>query len=269
MYRSVSRLRARTLILGLTVALAVFAVVRLGVLPTIVVMMVGVTLAVLAGRLQTGRFKLGRRGPRGPRWRPTVQHEELPPPTDDPVIGFSPPAVEAFAARTPPLAHLQLSATVRSQLDGFALGRAKRIVEAPDLLPHAAADAESWPVVEEAVHRTLALARSKGVEMRPDGQTRLQRALALSAAQGVLLAEWRQLDDGQTQWDGPSARIRASDAFTIQRVTEAMERRQLPDLFAGIARRPAGFEVRLLLPYALATAFYLRLRGNPPAAFAA
>jgi len=48
-----------------------------------------------------------------------------------------------------------------------------------------------------------------------------------------------------------------------------MERRQLPDLFGGIARRPANFEVRLLLAYALSTAFYLRLHGNPPRAFAA
>ena len=48
-----------------------------------------------------------------------------------------------------------------------------------------------------------------------------------------------------------------------------MERRQLPDLFGGIARRPQNFEVRLLLPYALASAFYSRLHGNPPRAFAA
>ena len=52
-------------------------------------------------------------------------------------------------------------------------------------------------------------------------------------------------------------------------ITEEMERRQLPELFAGIARRPPDFEVRLLLPYALATAFYLRLHGKPPEAFAA
>ena len=84
-----------------------------------------------------------------------------------------------------------------------------------------------------------------------------------------MLAEWRQLEDGQTIWDGASARIRASDAFTIQHITEAMERRQLPELFAGIARRPPDFEARLLLPYALATAFYLRLRGPAPNASAA
>jgi hypothetical protein len=269
LYREVSRIRARTIALGLTVALSAVAFVRFGILITILVMTVGVVVSVLVGRLQAGLFKLRGRAARGPRWRPTVRHEELPPPAEDPVIGFAEPAVEAFASRTPPLAHLQLSATVRSQIDGFALGRAQRIVEAPDLLPHAAADAESWPIVEAAVQRTLALARSKGLEILPQGQTQLQRALALSAAQGVLLAEWRQLDDGQTVWDGGSARIRASDAFTIQRIGEAMERRQLPDLFAGIGRRPSGFEVRLLLPYALALAFYLRLRGTPPQAFAA
>lgn len=264
-----SRIPRRPFVLALTAVLSVAALLRYGVAITVIVLAVGVTISVLVGRHQAGLFKLRRRGPRGPRWRPTVRHEELPPPAEDPLIGFAEPAVEAFASRTPPLAHLQLSAAVRSQLDGFALGRAQRIVEAPDLLPHAAADAESWPIVEDAVQRTLALARSKGLEIRPQGQTQLQRALALSAAQGVLLAEWRQLDDGQTVWDGASARIRASDAFTIQRISEAMERRQLPDLFAGIGRRPSGFEVRLLLPYTLALAFYLRLRGTPPQAFAA
>ena len=262
-----SRIRRRPLILAITVVLSTLSLLRFGILVTIIVLVAGVTAAVLAGRHQEGLFKV--RGRRGPRWRPTVQHEELPPPSDDPLIAFAEPVAETFAARTPPLAHLPLSATVRSQLDGFALGRAKRIVEAPDLLPHAAADAESWPVVEAAVQKTLELARARGIEFRSNGQTQLQRALALSAAQGVLLAEWRQLDDGATVWDGASAHIRASDAFSIQRLTEAMERRQLPDLFAGISKRPPNFEVRLLLPYALATAFYLRLRGNPPQAFAA
>ena len=264
-----SRIPRRPIVLALTAALSVAALLRYGVALTIVVMAVGVTASVLVGRHQAGLFKIRRRGPRGPRWRPTVRHAELPPPADDPVIAFAEPAIEAFAARTPPLTHLQLSATVRSQLDGFALGRAQRIVEAPDLLPHAAADAESWPIVEAAVQQALSLARARGLEIRPEGQTQLQRSLALSAAQGVLLAEWRQLDDGKTLWDGASARIRASDAFTIQRISESMERRQLPDLFAGIGRRPSGFEVRLLLPYTLALAFYMRLRGSPPRAFAA
>jgi hypothetical protein len=266
-----SRLIRRPIVLGATLALSVVSLLRFGILPTIVVMVVGITTAVLVGRHQAGLFtiRIRPRGAREPLWRPTVQHRELPKPAEDPVIAFGEPAVELFESRTPPLAHLQISAGLRSQLDGYALGRTKRIVEAPDLLPHAAADAESWPLVEAAVQKSLALARSRGVEIVPDGQSRLTKALALSAAQGVLLAEWRQLEDGNTVWQGASAQIRASDAFTIHRIAEAMERRQLPDLFGGIARRPANFEVRLLLPYALATAFYLRLHGSPPRAFAA
>jgi hypothetical protein len=265
----VSWVLRRPVILALTLVLALASLLFFNVFVTILVMVTGVTAAVLVGRHQAGLFKIGVRGPRKTGWRPTVQHRELPKPAEDPVIGFGEPAVELFESRTPPLAHLPLSAGLRSQLDGFALGRTKRIIEAPDLLPHAAADAESWPVVEAAVQKTLALARARGVEIIPDGQARLNQALALSAAQGVLLAEWRQLEDGKTLWEGSSAQIRASDAFTIQRISEAMERQQLPDLFGGIARRPANFEVRLLLPYALATAFYLRLQGNPPRAFAA
>jgi hypothetical protein len=260
----------RPTILAATLVASVVALLRFNVLLTIIVICTGVTVAVLAGRYHAGRFKLGKRPRRHePDWQPTIQHQELPAPAEDPVITFAEPAIELFASRTPPLAHLQLSASARSQLDGFALGRTKRIIEAPDLLAHAAADAETWPHVEAAVQKTLALARSRGVEFDPKGQPRLNQALALSATQGVLLAEWRQMDDGQTVWDGTSARIRASDAFTIQRLGEAMERRQLPELFAGVSRRPPNFEVRLLLPYALATAFYLRLRGTPPNAFAA
>jgi hypothetical protein len=264
-----SRLPRRPIVLAATLALSVIALLRYGVLVTILVMALGVTASVLVGRHQAGKFTIRKKGPRGPIWKPKVHHQELPAPADDPVIGFPEPVVEMFASRTPPLAHLGLSATVRSQLDGFALGRTRRIIEAPDLLTHAAADAETWPVIEAVVQKTMALMRSRGVEVRPEGQPRLTQALALSAVQGVLLAEWRQLEDGGTVWDGAAARIRASDAFSIEHITHAMERRQLPELFAGIARRPPDFEVRLLLPYALATAFYLRLRGKAPEAFAA
>jgi hypothetical protein len=264
-----SRLPRRPIVLAVTLVLTVFALLRYGVLVTILVMAVGVTAAVLVGRHQAGKFTIRGKGPKGPKWRPKVHHQELPAPTDDPVISFAEPTVELFASRTPPLAHLGLSPTLRSQLDGYALGRTRRIIEAPDLLAHAAADAETWPVVEIAVQKTLALARWRGVEFRAEGQPRLTQALALSAVQGVLLAEWRQLDDGATIWDGATARIRASDAFSIQHISDEMERRQLPELFAGIARRPPDFEVRLLLPYTLAMAFYLRLRGKPPVASAA
>jgi hypothetical protein len=265
------RIILRPVVLAATLALAMIALLRFGLLATILVLLFGVILAVLVGGRGARLFKLRsrQRSRPEPKWRPTVQHQELPPPADDPVIVFPEPVVELFAVRTPPLSHLQLNSTVRSQLDGLALGRTKRILEAPDLLSHAAADAESWPFIEAAVQKSLGLARSKGVQFQPEGQPRLNQALALSAAQGVLLAEWRQLEDGKTVWDGTSARIRASDAFAIQRITEAMERLQLPELFAGIARRPPDFEVRLLLPYTLATAFFLRLRGERPQAFAA
>src|ERR1700724_3481927 len=264
-----SRLIRRPVILAATLIFSIIALLRFGVLPTIVVMVVGVTAAVLVGRHQAGLFKIRTRQPREPRWRPKVHHKELPTPSDDPVIAFAEPVVELFASRTPPLSHLGLSATVRSDLDGFALGRTRRIIEAPDLLAHAAADAESWPFIEAAAQKSLSPARSRGWAFTPEGQPRLNQALALSAAQGVLLAEWRQLEDGKRVWDGTSARIRASDAFAIQRITETMERSQLPELFAGIARRPPDFEVRLLLPYTLATAFFLRLRGGRPDALAA
>lgn len=259
----------RPVIVAITVLLSAISLWLFGLLPTIVVMTVGVTAAILVGRHQAGLFVVRRRGPQAPQWRPTVQHYELPPPVDDPAIGYAEPTVDLFASRTPPLAHLPLDGWLRTQLDGLALGRAKRIMEAPDLLPHAAADAESWPDVEAAVQKSLELARSRHVEFVSDGKPRLTQALALAAAQGVLLAEWRQLEDGKTIWDGANARIRASDAFTIQRIADAMERRLLPDLFAGVARRSPDFEVRLLVPYTLATAFYLRLHGNPPRAFAA
>jgi len=263
------RLPLRPIVLAATLVLALIALLRYGVLVTILVLTLGVIAAVLVGPHKAGLFTIRKKGPKRPMWRPRVHHKELPPPVDDPVISFAEPTVELFASRTPPLAHLGLSATVRSQLDGFALGRTRRIIEAPDLMTHAAADAETWPVVEAAVQKTMALARSRGVEVRPEGQPRLTQALALSAVHGVLLAEWRQLQDGATVWDGATARIRASDAFSIQHITDEMERRQLPELFAGIARRPPNFEVRLLLPYTLATAFYIRLHGKPPEAFAA
>src|SRR5437870_857414 len=261
-----SRLPRRAIVLAVTLVLTVIALLRYGVPVTILVMAVGVTAAVLVGRHQAGRFSSARKGPRGPVWRPKVHHQELPAPADDPVIGFAEPVVELFASRTPPLAHLELSATVRSQLDGFALGRTRRIIEAPDLLVHAAADAETWPVVETAVQKTMALARSRGVEVRPEGQPRLMQALALSAVHGVLLAEWRQLEDGATVWDGATARIRASGACSLEHISDETERPPLPALDAATERRPPDFEARLSLPYAPATRLYPRLHGKPPAA---
>jgi hypothetical protein len=263
------RLPNRLIVLAATLLLSIVSLLRFEILPTIVVLTAGVTLALLVGRHHEGRFKLRRGRGKVPAWKPAVQHSELPLPKEDPPIGYGEPTLEQFADRLPPLANLAIDGALRTQLDGFALGRAKRIIEAPELLPHAAADPESWPVVEAAVQKTLELARARGVEFNPEGQRQLQSTLALSAAQGVLLAEWRQLDDGVTGWSGATAQVRASDAFAIQRICEATERGQLPDLFAGIARRPQNFEVRWLAPYALSTAFYLRLRGRPPHSVAA
>ncbi len=224
-----------------------------------------VTAVVIARRGRWPTLQRARR--RGPTWKPTVQHQELPPPETDPVIGWARPQADAWNPGQPPLADQPLIPGVRSQLDGYALGRAKRVLEAPDLLQHAAADAESWPSVEQAVNDTMALAESKGTQFAD--RALLTRALALCGAQGVLIAEWRQLEDGRTPWNGQVAQVRASDAFTIQRVAEVMQRRLLPDLFAGIQRRPPDLEPGLLVSYCIAVAFYLRLHGSPPTAFAA
>ncbi len=227
------------------------------------VLTVGIAAAVVLSR----RLPTTRREPAG--WRPRVQHPELPAPAEDPLIAWSEPQVEHLLPQEAPLANLPLSPALRGQLDSLALGRAKRIVEAPSLLEHAAADGESWPFVEAAVTRALNLASERQVQLAPLGRPRLTQALAHCAAQGVLLAEWRQLDDGPTLWDGPAARIRASDTYVIYRLAEMMRRQLLPELFAGVHRQPPNFEISLLVPYTIAQAFYLRLRGAPPKAFAA
>ena len=262
-----SRLTTRPALLAATVLFGFLALARLGVLATILVLALGVTASVVVPR-RWSRKAAARPQP-ATTWRPSVQHAELPPPSEDPVVAWGEPQIEQFSGQAPPLADLPLSAGLRGQLDGFALGRAKRILEAPDLLNHAAADAESWPRVESAVNKSLALLSARQVELLPGGVNRLTQALALCAAQGVLLAEWRQLEDGKTAWNGATAQVRASDAFTIQRIAEPMRRQILPDLFAGIARRPADMDMTLLVPYTLSTAFYLRLQGDPPTAFAA
>ena len=204
-------------------------------------------------------------------WRPKVQHEELPTPapSQDPAIAWMPPAADEYRSPRPPLSDYPLDPKARGQLDGFALGRAKRILEAPDLLQHAAADAETWPGVEATVREALALAESRGVVFRASGKQRLIQALALCATQGTLLAEWRQLEDGKTAWQAEAAVIRASDIFTLHRLAEAMRPKLLSDLFAGIDRRSAEFDLAVLLPHCTAQAFYRRLHGEPPRAFAA
>jgi hypothetical protein len=236
-----------------------------GIFWGLVVLALGVGAAVVVSRRQAPRAG----GAWGTGWQPTVEHRELPPPPDDPVVLFPEPQVEMFVAGRPPLAELGLPMALRGQIDGFALGRAKRITEAPNLMAHAAADGESWPQIETAVSRALALAAAQHVEIGGDGRSRMIQALALCATQGVLLAEWRQMDDGVTTWDGQAARVRASDAYAIYRIAETFKRRLLPDLFAGVIRRGGPFELSLLVPYTIALGFYLRLHGTPPRVAAA
>src|SRR6202022_1244674 len=104
-----SRLPRRPIVLAATLVLTVIALVRYGVLVTILVKALGGTAAVLVGRHQRGAFAIRKRGPKVPVWRPKNHHKELPAPADDPVIGFGEPVVQLFAARTPPLAHLRPS----------------------------------------------------------------------------------------------------------------------------------------------------------------
>jgi hypothetical protein len=249
-----------------TAAAAMLAALRFGPLAAALVIAAGAAAAMLVRRApkkQTPR-KQAWTG-----WAPAVQHQELPAPVEDPSISWSIPALEQLGPGVIPLAELGIASGVRAQLDGHALGRTKRILEAPDLLQHAAADEESWPSIEQAVQAALKLATSRGIELAEAGVGRLQQALALCAAQGILLAEWRQLEDGATPWQGETAQVRASDAFTLHRLAEATQRRLLPDLFAGIQRRPPDFEVSLLVPYTQALGFWLRLHGRPPRVAAA
>jgi len=255
---------SRIVVLAIALAAGIVVMFVFGPFWGLVLLAVGVAAAVLVAK-RPARRPTGW----GAGWKPAVQHRELPPPTQDPEVLYGEPQVETFATHAPPLAELPLPPALRGELDGFALGRAKRIVEAPDLLSHAAADTESWPQVERAVAYALAVADTHHVEVGGEGKPRLVQALALCATQGVLLAEWRQLEDGATVWDGSAARVRLSDAYTIIRIAEAMQRRLLPDLFAGVLRRGAEFELSLLVPYAIAQGFYLRLHGTPPRVAAA
>ena len=88
MYRHMSRLIRRPVILGATLVLSLIALLRFNVPATILVMVVGVTTAVLVGRHQAGLFKIRirPRGRREPVWKPKNHHKELPAPADDPVI---------------------------------------------------------------------------------------------------------------------------------------------------------------------------------------
>jgi len=263
-YTLVKQQPGRIAVLAGSLAVALLAMVRFGLFWGLVILALGVAAAVVVARRPTPRVSGWGAG-----WRPAVDHKELPPPPQDPVVLYGEPQIETFIARRPPLSDLPLPAALRSQIDGFALGRAKRIMQAPDLLNHAAADTESWPQVEQTVSRALALAQAQHVEVGGEGKPRMVQALALCATQGVLLAEWRQVEDGPTVWEGPAARVRASDAYSITRIAEGMQRRLLPDLFAGVLRRGGTFELAHLVPYTVALGFYLRLHGAPPRVAAA
>lgn len=228
---------------------------------------VGAAALLVARRRRLSLPEVAARAAR--KWRPAVQHREIPPPDQDPIIPWRAVDIDQIRPDIPPLAGEPIATALRSALDGYALGRVKRILEAPNLLQHAAADPESWPLVEATVQRALALAEQRGVTIDPNGRPGLTQALALCTTQGMLLAEWRQLEDGKTPWEGDSARVRASDAYAVRRLAEAMARRVLPDLFNGVARRSATFEITLLVPYCVAEGFTARLHGEPPRAFAA
>src|SRR5207302_31036 len=87
-----SRLPRRPLVLAAALVLAVTALLRYGVLVAILVLLLGVIAAVLVGQHQAGKLTIRKKRRQGPIWKPTVHHQELPAPADDPVIGFGEPA---------------------------------------------------------------------------------------------------------------------------------------------------------------------------------
>jgi len=73
-----SRLISRPVILGVTLALSILALARFGILPTILVIVVGVTTAVLVGRHKAGLFTVRKKGARGTGWRPPTTWRPIP-----------------------------------------------------------------------------------------------------------------------------------------------------------------------------------------------
>src|SRR3989442_6502748 len=97
-----SRPYRRPVVLGVTLVLSVVALARFGIPLTILVMVIGVTAAVLVGRHQAGLFTVRKKSARATGWRPTVQHQALPAPTDDPVIAVAQPVVQLLTFPTAP-----------------------------------------------------------------------------------------------------------------------------------------------------------------------
>src|SRR5207244_7075080 len=93
-----SRPYRRPVVLGVTLVLSVVALARFGIPLTILVMAIGVTAAVLVGRHQAGVFTVRKQGARDTGCRPSVPHQALPTPTDDPVIAFAAPVVALFTS---------------------------------------------------------------------------------------------------------------------------------------------------------------------------
>src|SRR2546423_9536445 len=100
-----SRPYRRPVVLGVTLVLSVVALARFGIPLTILVMVIGVTAAVLVGRHQAGLFTVRKKGGRATGWRPTGQPQGLPTPTDDPGIPFAEPLGAPLTFPNPPLAH--------------------------------------------------------------------------------------------------------------------------------------------------------------------
>jgi hypothetical protein len=233
-------------------------------LPVTVALLASLTAALLVLIVLTTRRRRKPPARSSAKWQPSVEHREIPRPKEDPVVSWTMPPVEAFLPGNLPLQHFPMNPALRGQLDSFALGRVKRILDAPSIAEHAAADADSWTLVSQVINEAMQLAAGRGVVFRQEGKDRLNKALITTAAQGILLAEWRQAEEGPTAFNGPAAQVRASDVFGVYRLAEAMQRKLLPDLFAGVERRSPNFELNLLVPFCIALGFTLRLRLAPP-----
>jgi hypothetical protein len=196
-------------------------------------------------------------------WEPSVEHPELPPPDEDPLLPFSPPALDQVASRIP-LEEAGLPARLRMQLDAFGLGLAKRVLDAPDLLRVAAAEPDVWPLIESVVGDIFAAAAQRGLPVDPRGAQDLSAGLSLCVAQGLLLAEWHVLENGLAS--EPTAPVRASRFFALARLAETAERRMLVNIIPTLPRRDAAFQPYPLVHFALAAGFHRGL-GQPPSYF--
>lgn len=196
-------------------------------------------------------------------WEPRVEHPELPPPDEDPLLPFPPPSLDQVASRIT-LEDSGLDAHLRMQLDAFGLGLAKRVLDAPDLLGVAAAEPDVWPLIESVVRDIFAAAGQRGLTVEPRGVSELSAGLSLCVAQGLLLAEWHVVENGRAS--EPIAPVRASRFFALARLAETAERRLLVHVIPTLPRRDAAFQPYPLVHFALAAGFHRGL-GLPPSYF--